>query len=40
MQAKGKGLKVLVADRKIRSRLLTFPRGDSPQGLRYQTRKG
>lgn len=30
MQAKGKGSKVLAADRQIRSRLLTFPRGDSP----------
>ena len=30
MQTKGKGSKVLVAICKDRSRLLTFPRGDSP----------
>ena len=40
MQTKGKGSKVLVADRKVRSRLLTFSRGDLPQGLRHQARKG
>jgi len=40
MQTKGKGLKVLVATRKGRSRLLTFPRGDLPKGLRHKARKG
>jgi len=33
MQTKGKGSKVLVADRKVRSRLLTFPRGHTPKGV-------
>lgn len=40
MQTKGKGSKVLVAICKDRSRLLTFPRGDTPQGVRNKARKG
>ena len=40
MQTKGKGSKVLVATRKSRSRLLTFPRGDWSQGQRNKSRKG
>jgi len=40
MQTKGKGSKVFVAARKSRSRLLTFPRGDLPKGLRHKARKG
>jgi 5-methylcytosine-specific restriction endonuclease McrA len=40
MTAKGKAPKVLIAARKGRSRLLTFPRGDTPQSVRYKTRKG
>ena len=40
MPPKGKGAKVLVAAIKSRSRLLTFPRGDLPKGLRHKARKG
>ena len=36
MLDKGKGPKVLIAARKGWSRLLTFPRGDTPQGVRYR----
>jgi hypothetical protein len=39
-KAKGKAPKVSAAARKGGSRLLTFPKGDMPKGMRHKARKG
>lgn len=40
MKAKGKAPKVLIPARNSGRRLLTFPRGDTSQEVRYKARKG